>query len=807
MTIKTKLTANACIMIIVVSAVAVTSFIGMRSIKGRLSYLTEKSTPFQMRTVEFQRSLQGATADLIKVVASATAQEFAAAKSEAEQSLRDVRTAQEVLENLSGEKLQASDELNGIAAELFSTMTAKLTSERESAEASAMISRQARETTARLKELDRKVKNLQQSSSAAYASATDETDKIAQRLRSIETLKASLKEVQYLIVDLQRVQNKKQIQEKYAVAMKKVMQNGNVRQNKQIGSEVAALNARVEELIKAQVEGGDQKRVDALAGHVGEALATVSETIEDEADKANQMSTVVAAKLKGNFSDSNIAVGVLSSNSDLVSLGVSVEGLSSRLFLAGSEKELDGIAAEINQQYGKIAAAEKAVAASLRKVKASQELKLLNAAFGSLSSIRETILAKDGILAKLHQKMQLKAQAEHDAAKLREIVRKQAAKGKETVTTAQCDQEKAIASVNTTIRFSMGLIVGISIGAIAFGILIGLWIYRSIALPMGQLIAASEEVAGGNLAARLESGSRDEVGKVQASMAKMVDSIRQIVARIGAATESLASNSEEMSTTAGVLEDGAEQQALRVEQSAAAMVEMSQTTLDVARNTSEAAGTAEMMKTAALEGKEAMALTVRELRHFAGTFEDTAGKVELLGDQSAQINEIVTLIEDIADQTNLLALNASIEAARAGEQGRGFAVVADSVRQLAERTATATADISQTVKAMQESVKQSVGSMHHERRSVGTILDRINDTMEATDRIVGYVERVTDMVRRIAVAAEQQSSTSGDVSQNMDEISVITRELRGSFSDIRHSSDDLSRLAGELNGMVGWFRV
>ncbi|MBJ6748890.1 methyl-accepting chemotaxis protein [Geomonas anaerohicana] len=807
MTIKSKLILNAAIVLLAVAAVSVASFLSMSSIRGKLSYLTEKSTPFQLRTMEFQRALQGATADLVKVAAAHNEADLAAARKEAEKSLAEVRGAQEKLESVSGEKLEASAEFGSIAQELYATMSARLASERESAQAHTLILQKGQEASARLQDLEGKVRVLQRSSSSAYAAANDEADKTSKNIASIETLKVSLKELRFLLYDMQRAPEKKQIVNQYASTLKKVQQNSNIRHNKRIGGQFAVFTAKAELLTKTLAEGGDPRRGEAQLKEALDALSEVDDEIEDEVDKAQLQVGKISGKLPGYLSRANAAVDVLSINTELVSLGKSLEGLSGRLFFAVTPAELDAVAAEFDRRYARLGQVQQSVAAQLKAAGAQGELRILGGVAASLAGIRDTVFAQNGILVKLHQKMQLQEKAQRDSARLREVVAKQAEKGKKTVSTAQEGQEQAIGTVNRTIRFSMSLILVIAVCTGLLGNLVGMWIFRSVSRPIQQLTALAEQAAEGNLAVSIAAGGKDEIGRVQLAMARMLTSLRSVVGKIGDATSTLASSSEQMAATAGVLEDGAARQARRVEESALSMSQMTATTVDMAQNASSTAGAADTMMEIALAGKQAMQQTTEQLQRFAQTFSETAGMVEQLSGQSAQICEIGVLIRDIADQTNLLALNAAIEAARAGEQGRGFAVVADNVRELAERTAAATAEIDHTVKAMQDSVNRSVRKMSEERTSVGTIMNRVQGTEEAIDRMATYVEQVHEMVRRIAVATEEQSATSSEVGQNVGEIAGLTRELRVACSGIRESSAGLSSLASELKGMVEWFRV
>jgi len=798
-------------------SIVITSIFSMTFIKGKLSYLTQKSTPYQMRTVEFQKELQGAITDLVKVNTARDLKEYEDFKSEAVKSLLVFKSSQQALEEMSGSKLGAEEELSEVANELFNAANARITSEKVAAESADKVTQQMKESSTRLKDLDRRVRVLQTGRASTFATALKDTGNYSTRLRSVEELRNLIKDLQLIFVTVQNAQKSTAVliaKGKVNSVMARIDKNDFRNENQAIANDTKIVFDKLTEYIKLQsatisAKDDAEARNKALDSgkSLSEKLNSLYLALDQEAILASERVSLETQKQGNSYGQSNTANTILLDNSELVALGLMVEGQTNKLFTLNSISEIDKLDPEIKSLFKRINERTSAVEKALVKFGAKDELKLLKIVAASLSTIQNQLYADNGIITALKKRISSTELTVKAGEKLRTIVVKQGEKGKETTSAAKGEQEKAISVVNKMVKSSIILLIAIGSVAAIIGTFFGVWGFRSVIKPLNQLITVAENVADGNLHISNIQKSSDEFGQVQGAMEKMVHNLRDMVSRISDSTATVASSSEELASTASELERNSKTQTNGIETTVTAMTEMVQTIQDVSGNAISTSDSAGRMKHIALEGQAALNITSKELFAFADIVRQSAEKTESLGAKSGAINEIVEMIKDIADQTNLLALNASIEAARAGDMGHGFAVVADSVRQLAHRTIESSGEISRTVKDMHDEVDASVQIMKKERQAIEVIIQHVDGTIKSMGDIVEHVEQVFSMVQTIATATEEQSATAEDVNRTMVGINDVTRQLTVSVGEIKGTSESFAKLATDLQQMVGWFKL
>ena len=353
------------------------------------------------------------------------------------------------------------------------------------------------------------------------------------------------------------------------------------------------------------------------------------------------------------------------------------------------------------------------------------------------------------------------------------------------------------------------LMINLGIGLVLlFGssVILG-WLSSRAFTPLTIVTKALEKAAAGDLSVRVPGGGFGEIARLGAAFNTMMndmnkamrqffsvaDIVRDSVGMVSATTNSMALAAEDVAMQAGTI--------------ATASEEMSCTSSDIARNCLYAAENAQKAVEQTHTGSQIVQNSSRLMDNIAQRVNESSQTVESLGQRSDQIGAIVNTIQDIADQTNLLALNAAIEAARAGEQGRGFAVVADEVRALAERTTKATKEISAMIKTIQGETQTAVSSMSEGVAEVKRGTDETARSGEALEDILNKINELTMQVSQIATAAEEQTATTSEITQN---IQMITDVVNRNVENARSTTAATGKLADqvdELHKLVGHFRL
>jgi methyl-accepting chemotaxis protein len=349
----------------------------------------------------------------------------------------------------------------------------------------------------------------------------------------------------------------------------------------------------------------------------------------------------------------------------------------------------------------------------------------------------------------------------------------------------------------------LGLCLLVTIGCF---VLSGL-IIKSIRGTFIACTAITDSIAAGDLSIHVPIEGRGSVRMMLVSLKAMVDRFQGVVQQINNTSHQLVSSSDELFRASEQIATNAENAAAESSSMATAGEQMAATSHEISHNCHSAAENSQSTSAIAENGVEVVAKTITVMQQIAERVKGLSGTVELLGQRSDQIGEIIGTIEDIADQTNLLALNAAIEAARAGEQGRGFAVVADEVRALAERTTKATREIGEMIKAIQGETRGVVVAMEEGVQEVENGTSEATRSSSALREILDQVNAVSGEIVQIAQAAEEQTATTGMISGNIRQITDLVQNTARGSHECASQASQLTGCAQQLEQILRQFKM
>lgn len=292
---------------------------------------------------------------------------------------------------------------------------------------------------------------------------------------------------------------------------------------------------------------------------------------------------------------------------------------------------------------------------------------------------------------------------------------------------------------------------------------------------ISEISSVLDEISRGDLNFRLTKDYAGDFAKIKISLENISATLSKTMSDINIVAKQVALSSEQVSEGAQSLAQSSTQQTEWIQELSMSMDHLTE---DVTRNNNNIRGAFASME-AAFEG----------IRESSDNMTAMHSAMDDISNASGQISNIVKTVEDIAFQTNILALNAAIEAARAGEAGKGFTVVAGEIQQLASKTSASTGNIKELVENVNSSVRHgrqisetAESSLHNVSSTAEVVKSSLQEISASSEKQSGSLEKINDGIKQIAMAVQNNSATTQESAASSEEMSDLAQMLRDRIS-------------------------
>jgi methyl-accepting chemotaxis protein len=368
--------------------------------------------------------------------------------------------------------------------------------------------------------------------------------------------------------------------------------------------------------------------------------------------------------------------------------------------------------------------------------------------------------------------------------------------GNAWVVLAEMDQSEAYQSVQDLRNSVIVLIAGISLTLLLACGAVG-WVFgASVSRPIEDIAASMKAIStgSGDLTARLNVKSKDELGRLAGAFNLFVEQLDGIMKQVNVSTDRLLGTSGQLSSITSESRKGVDKQDSDVREVARSIEQMSQSVGQVAHNSSAMVAASDQVSEQVESGKRILGESMSAVTKLNARMDKTQSLVEALQHDSTKVGSVLDVIRGISEQTNLLALNAAIEAARAGEQGRGFAVVADEVRTLAMKTQNSTEEIRQIIESLQNRSDQTASMLMDNNGDIQTTVESANNTNAAFQKIDEALQSLLQMSDHIATASREQAEVTAEIRRATGEIAMVAQTNAKGAERTEGLSGDLEKL-------------